>query len=469
MVGDGGEVPADFNFDTGAKVNMVSQRFVVERDMQPLDEADLPRPTWMDGKGVYCYGAFQALYRLKDSQGYKKECEHIFYTINKEGPAFVLGIPALKKEDIKIEAAIGKQRFGVAEGAFELIEPNDFAGVLEKEPIVYALIYTSTSQDEDAELRIGGVEAPAEHSSGDVTIPKLPLELREFKDVFSTQEVGRLAPYEGYDYTIETIGEPPYRPLYNLSNTKLAVLRNYLDDALAKGWIRYSTSPASAPILFVPKKDGGLRLYVDYRGLNKVIVKNRHPLLLISETLDRLSGAKVFIKLDLKDAYHRVRIKEGDEWKTTFRTRYSYFEYIVILFRLTNTLVTFQAYINKSLVGLLNDFCVVYLDDILIFSKTYKEYIGHVRKVLERLRRFRLFANLKKCEFFIKEVEFLGFIISTKGVTIDLRRIDTIRTWPKLKTYYKVQIFLGFVNFYRRFIHYYSQIAGLLTGLLKGS
>ena len=174
-----------------------------------------------------------------------------------------------------------------------------------------------------------------------------------------------------------------------------------------------------APILFVPKKDGGLRLCVDYRGLNSVTVKNRHPLPLITETLDRLCGSKVFTKLDLKDAYHRLRIKSGDEWKTAFRTRYSYFEYLVIPFGLANAPATFQAYINRALIGLVDVICVVYLDDILIYSAEPADHWKHVKQVLERLRQFQLYTNLKKCQFYTKRVEFLRFIVSTDNVSMD--------------------------------------------------
>jgi hypothetical protein len=134
-------------------------------------------------------------------------------------------------------------------------------------------------------------------------------------------------------------------------------------------------------------------LCVDYRGLNKLTIKNRYPLPLISETLDQLAGARIFSQLDLRDAYHRIRIRLGDEWKTAFRTRYSHFEYTVMPFGLTNAPATFQSYINRALAGLLDKFCVVYLDDILIFSQTEEEHIRHVREVLQRLRTFRLYAK----------------------------------------------------------------------------
>ena len=155
---------------------------------------------------------------------------------------------------------------------------------------------------------------------------------------------------------------------------------------MEKGWIRPSKSPAGAPILFVPKKDGSMRMCIDYRGLNKITIKNRFPLPLISELLDRLSHAKIFSKLDLRDAYHRLRIKEGDEWKTAFRTRYGHYEYRVMPFGLTNAPATFQSYIHQALGGLLDTICVVYLNDILIFSQSEEEHIKYVSIILERLR-----------------------------------------------------------------------------------
>ena len=183
-------------------------------------------------------------------------------------------------------------------------------------------------------------------------------------------------------------------------------------------------------ILFVPKKDGGLRLCVDYRGLNKVIIKNRHSLLLINETLNRLGSTSIFTKLDLKDAYYRVRIKDEDVQKTAFKTRYSHFEYLVIPIGLANAPATFQAYINKTLAGLLNNFVVVYLDNILIYSKDPKDYKQYIKRVLKRLRKYNLYAKLSKCKFRVKEVEFLSFLVGKDSVRADPSYIETIRNWP---------------------------------------
>lgn len=224
---------------------------------------------------------------------------------------------------------------------------------------------------------------------------------------------------------------PPWGPIYPLAERELQVLRDYLADALAKGWIRPSTSSAGAPVIFVPKKGGKLRLCVDYRGLNRITKKDRTPLPLISEILDRLSGTKYYTKLDLKDAYHRLRIRGGDEWKTAFRTRYGLFEYLVLPFGLSNAPSTFQAYINYALKGLLDDICIVYLDDILIYSDSLEQHRRHVRAVLERLQQHELFANLGKCEFEVQEVSFLGFVINNQGIHIERDRVEAVASWQE--------------------------------------
>ena len=238
-----------------------------------------------------------------------------------------------------------------------------------------------------------------------------------------------MPPHREVDHAIDIQPgkEPPYGPIYPLAPAELKVLREYLEASLAKGFIRESTSPAGSPILFVPKKDGTLRLCVDYRGLNDITIKNRYPLPLINEIMDRVNSAKVFSKIDLKDAYYRIRIREGDEWKTAFRTRYGHFEYLVIPFGLTNAPATFQAYINRALRGLVDDFCIVYLDDILIFSQSKEEHQRHLQLVCERLRQAELYAKPSKCAFYKESIEFLGFVISKDGIQMDSERVKTIK------------------------------------------
>ena len=303
----------------------------------------------------------------------------------------------------------------------------------------------------------------------------LPTAYAEFADVFSKESAAKLPEANSkvrHSIVIEPDKQIPHGRIYPLSANELRVLRDYLDTNLASGRIRRSESPAGAPILFVQKKDGTLRLCVDYRALNSVTVKNRHPLPLISETIDRLSGAAVYTKLDLTDAYHRIRIQEGDEWKTAFRTRYGHFEYVVMPFGLTNAPATFQAYINEALMGLLDIIAVAYMDDIMIFSATREEHEDHVRQVLKRLRKYGLYANLAKCEFSTDAVDFLGFRISTAGVSMDPSRVQAIVDWPVPTSFREIQVFLGFCNFYRGFIILYSKVCApineLLVGMVKG-
>jgi len=278
-----------------------------------------------------------------------------------------------------------------------------------------------------------------------------------------------LPPHRPYDHKIqlEPGTTPPFGPLYTLSETELKALDEYIKENLTKGYIQASTSPAGAPILFVKKRDGSLRLCVDYRGLNKITIKNRHPLPLIGESLDRLRSATVFSKLDLRAGYNLVRIAEGDEWKTAFRTRYGHFEYRVMPFGLTNAPATFQHLMNDVLRDFLDDFVVVYLDDILIFSTSLDEHKRHVRRVLERLRDNGLFAKPEKCAFHQREIEYLGYLVSPDGVKMDPKKVSAILDWPEPTNVTQLQAFLGFANFYRRFIHSYSKVAVPLTRLLK--
>jgi hypothetical protein len=240
------------------------------------------------------------------------------------------------------------------------------------------------------------------------------------------------------DYRIELIDgkEPLYSPLYNLSESELGVLRQYLEENLANRRIQHSNSLASAPVLFVLKKDGGLRLCIDYRGLKSITIKDRCPLLLITETLDRLHGAHYYTTLDLKDAYYRIRLRQGDEWKTAFRTRYSHFEYLMMPFGLTNAPATFQAYINRALAGLVDTLCAVYLDDILVYthSPDIEVHWHAIKKVLNQLISYELYCKPSKCTFAAKEVSFLGFIVHTKGIRADPKKTDTIRDWPVPRT-----------------------------------
>jgi hypothetical protein len=277
----------------------------------------------------------------------------------------------------------------------------------------------------------------------------IPATYGEFVEVFSKEQAETLPPHRSTDHAIDL--EPgynlPYGRIYNLSEFELRTLKAYIEANLANGFIQRSSSPAAAPILFAKKKDGGLRLWVDYRALNLATVKNRYPPPLISEMLDRVREARIFTKLDLRGAYNLIRIKESDEYKTAFRTRYGQFEYRVMPFGLTNAPATFQSYIDDCLRPYIDDFAVCYLDDILIYSTNEKEHEEHLRQVLQRLKEFGLYCKAEKCQFGVSEVGFLGFIITPDGVGMESDRISTIEDWPTPKSVRDVQVLLGFTNF----------------------
>ena len=259
---------------------------------------------------------------------------------------------------------------------------------------------------------------------------KVPAKYSDFADVFSPDLASELSEHTRInDHAIELVEgqQPSYEPIYSLRPVELETLKAYIETNLANGFIRPSKSPAGAPILFDRKSNDSLRLCVDYRGLNNLTIKNRYPLPLIGELLDRLGRAKRFTQLDLTSAYHRMRIREGDEWKTAFRTRYGHFEYQVMPFGLTNAPASFQGYINKILAEKLDIFVIVYLDDILIYTDDDKGHVVAVQWVLEQLRKFLLFANLKKCWFHQEEVRFLGYVVSSKSIRIEDERIVAVK------------------------------------------
>ena len=323
-------------------------------------------------------------------------------------------------------------------------------------------IFTVTVSNADS---AAGRAATAEH----VDLSAIPEDYHEYRDVFSKSKAGTLPPHRPHDLKIELEegAEPPIGRMYSLSETELVALRKFLDENLNNGFVRPSTSSHGAPILFVKKKDGSLRLCVDFRGLNKLSKKDRYPLPLISDLLDSPGKARIYTKIDLRHAYHLVRIREGDEWKTTFRTKYGSFEWMVVPEGLSNAPAAFQRFMNDIFADMLDVCVVVYLDDILIYSADKTTHHKQVKEVLRRLRKHGLYAKPEKCEFDRESVEYLGYILSPAGLTMAGDKIQVIRDWPEPRKVKDVQSFLGFANFYRRFIYNFSDIVVPLTRLTR--
>ena len=291
----------------------------------------------------------------------------------------------------------------------------------------------------------------------------------QYLSVFSKEEADRLPPHRSSDHKIilKPGSEPPWGRLYGMSRDELLVLKKYLKENIEKGFIRPSSSPASSPVLFVKKPGGGLRFCVDYRALNDLTIKNRYPIPRIHETLTLLGKATVFTKLDVISAFNRMRIAKGDEYLTAFRTRFGLYEYLVMPFGLANAPSSFQNYINDTLKGYLDEFCTAYIDDILIFSRSQEEHQEHVRRVLSRLLNAGLQIDIKKCEFHVKSVKFLGLVLSTEGIRMDPSKLEAIEKWPTPSNTKDIYRLIGFLNFYRRFIRNFGSIVMPLTDLMK--
>ena len=272
--------------------------------------------------------------------------------------------------------------------------------------------------------------------------------VEEFKDVFRDELPNELPPKCDLDFSINTKSDepPPVRPVIRLSSTELKELKKQLQSLLDKGFIRPSSSPYGAPVFFVKKKNGELRMVCDYRELNKITIPDANPLPLINEALDQVSDSVIFSQIDLIGAYHQVRTQKEDCHKTAIRTRFGSFEWTVLCFGLTNAHASFTRLLSTLLQKINGDCLVLFLDDILVYSKSIEEHKQHLRKLFHILRSNRLYAKLSKCSIGVSEVEFLGHKINASGVHTQKRLVDAVIEWPIPRSIKDVQSFLGIVT-----------------------
>ena len=274
----------------------------------------------------------------------------------------------------------------------------------------------------------------------------------EFEDVFQLPPDG-LPPDRGTGHLIPLVPDQkaPYRNPYRPSLLEIAEVKRQIEELLKKGWIEESQSPYGASILFVTKKDGSLRMCVDYRALNQLTIKDRSPLPRIDDLLSQMNGATIFSSLDLAQGFHHIRIAEEDVPKTGFTTPFGHYQFKVMCFGLSNAPGTFQKLMNKLFSKQLYKYVVVYLDDILILSKSPEEHVQHLREVLSILRANRLFAKLSKCDFNMPQVLYLGHVVSQDGLSVDPKKVATVRDWPVPKDIHVLRCFLGLTNYFRDF------------------
>ncbi|GJT12667.1 putative reverse transcriptase domain-containing protein [Tanacetum coccineum] len=292
--------------------------------------------------------------------------------------------------------------------------------------------------------------------------------VRDFPEVFPKDLPG-LPPARPVEFQIDFIlGAAPIAQVpYRLAPSEMKELSEQLQELSDKGFIRPSSSPWGAPVLFVKKKDGSFRMCIDYRELNKLTVKNRYPLPRIDDLFDQLQGSSIYSKIDLRSGYHQLRVREQDIPKTAFRTRYGHYEFQVMPFGLTNALAVFMDLMNRVCKPYLDKFIIVFIDDILIYSKDEKEHEEHLKVILELLKKEKLYAKFSKCEFWIPKVQFLGHVIDSRGIHVDPAKIESIKDWASPKTPTKICQFLGLAGYYRRFIEGYSKIAKSMMKLTQ--
>ncbi|GJY21933.1 putative reverse transcriptase domain-containing protein [Tanacetum coccineum] len=294
--------------------------------------------------------------------------------------------------------------------------------------------------------------------------------VRDFLEVFPKDLPGR-PPTRQVEFQIDLVPGVALvaRAPYRLAPSEMEELSTQLQELSDKGFIRPSSSPWGAPVLFVKKKDGSFRMCIDYRELNKLTVKNRYPLPRIDDLFDQLQGSSVYSKIDLRSGYHQLRVRDEDIPKTAFRTRYGHYEFQVMPFGLTNAPAVFMDLMNRVCRPYLDKFVIVFIDDILIYSKTKEEHDAHLRLILELLKKEELYAKFSKCDFWLSKVQFLGHVINSEGIHVDLAKTESIKDWESPKTPTEIRQFLGLAGYYRRFIEGFSKITKPMTKLTQKS
>ncbi|GJS20138.1 putative reverse transcriptase domain-containing protein [Tanacetum coccineum] len=294
-----------------------------------------------------------------------------------------------------------------------------------------------------------------EKKSDEKRLKDIPV-VKEFPDVFP-EDLPGLPPVRQVEFQIDLIPGAALvaRTPYRLAPSEMQELSNQLQELTDRGFIRPSTSPWGAPVLFVKKKDGSFTMCIDYRELNKLTIKNHNDPLYpqrIDDLFDQLQGSSVYSKIDLRSGYHQLRVRNEDIPKTAFRTRYGHYEFQVMPFGLTNAPAVFMDLMNRMCKPYLDKFIIVFIDDILIYSRNEEEHANHLRIILELLRKEKLYAKFSKCDFWIRIVQFLGHLINNQGLHVDPAKIEIVKNWMSPSTPTEIHQFLGLTGYYRRFI-----------------
>jgi hypothetical protein len=439
-----------FLLDSGASTNFLDDRFANRANVRVTQDLSLPRIRLGDGTQCTAAGRANKVPTYYDS--YQTCTDYVVMRLGKYDGVF--GMPWLKANRPEIDWTTGDIKLDQKE-TYQLMSLEE---AIEVPP------------DEEQFLAVIREKKPTSMIDSIIDDRYKQL-LQEYKDVGPEELPPGLPPVRSVDLEIRVLPhqEPPFRPTYRMSRDELVELKKQLDELLAKGHIRPSTSPYGAPVLFVRKKTGEMRMCVDYRLLNEQTIKDRYALPLIDELFDQLTGARVFSKIDLRSGYYQIRVKDEDVHKTAFRTRYGHYEFLVMPFGLTNAPAAFMRLMNDVFRPLLDECVVVFLDDILVYSRSHEEHERHLRAVFEILRSNKLYAKLSKCEFGKSEVEFLGHIVGADGIRPMQNKVAAVRDWKVPTTVSELRSFLGLVGYYRRFIPQHAKIALPLTKLTQSN
>ena len=466
-----GEAPAVALVDTGATCSIMSEQFAVANGIKvrpavaevlPLGGSALPVVGRANGDvtigGRTAHVQFVV---MPMEQQFDVLLGQDFCAGEKVSTRFI-GTPGLEYPD-------GHMVPCAAANTLPLPGESPFVGAVELSQLLI------TSKDlpkaQQAEVCLVGVRAPdgvCTSSEGGEDHPEIANIKKEMASVF--EELKRPPPERAVWHTIETEpgARPPCLPVRRQSPLERAEVEAQVKKLLDLGFIRPSNSPYGAPVLFVKKPDGSLRMCIDYRALNKITVKNKYPLPRIDVLLDHLAGAQWFSTLDLAQGYHQVRVTQQDIPKTAFRTHMGSYEYIVLPFGLTNAPATFQAVMNDMFRGHLYKFVLVYLDDILIFSRNFEDHCKHLRLVLQKLMENQFYCKLEKCSFARRSVKFLGHIVEGGCVKADPAKCKAVLEWPTPKTATELRSFMGLATYFRKFVQGFAAMASPLHTLLKG-
>nr|ABA98437.1 retrotransposon protein, putative, Ty3-gypsy subclass [Oryza sativa Japonica Group] len=437
-------IPATVLFDSGATHSFISKKFV---GMHGLIREELSTPM-----RVHTPGNSSTSVQFSPS-----------ITIEIQRSPFLANLILLESKDLDV--ILGMDWLTKFKGVIDCANRTVTLTNEKGETVVYKSL---VSPKKGASLNQIETEIPMDAEEKNLRkLEDIPI-VCEYPEVFP-EDLTTMPPKREIEFRIDLAPgtAPIYKRPYRMAANELAEVKKQVDEQLQKGYIRPSTSPWGAPVIFVEKKDKTKRMCVDYRALNEVTIKNKYPLPRIDDLFDQLKGAKVFSKIDLRSGYHQLRIREEDIPKTAFTTRYGLYECTVMSFGLTNAPAFFMNLMNKVFMEFLDKFVVVFIDDILIYSKSEEEHEQHLRLVLEKLKEHQLYAKFSKCDFWLTEVKFLGHVITAQGVAVDPSNVESVTKWTPPKTVSQIRSFLGLAGYYRRFIENFSRIARPMTQLLK--